>query len=364
VNPADQPQQTAPALAGAEATEAPASARSTPAPRSLSIAAHSIAARLRALSERPQAISVREVIDRYMAAYTGTDTTIVQRLTTWQIILGDFTLEKLDADVIHAARQEIAALPALAYKGRDHEGNRIFKTKGRERKKSPATINRYHAAISGAFTWAIEQRLAPRGWVNPCRGIKRMPEPNGRVRFLDNAERARLFDACRASRYPQLYALVLTAILTGARRGELLSLRWADVDLERGLAQLGRTKNGDRRTLVLLPQVISALRPFASDVAARFVFGSRRSKQQTPAVIDNAWRAALARSNVDNFRFHDLRHCCASYLAQHGTPLNVIAEILGHRKLDMSKRYAHLTTQTKAAAMRAALGSVGAEVAP
>jgi integrase len=193
------------------------------------------------------------------------------------------------------------------------------------------------------------------------------------VRFLDQDERARLFEACKAqepkrgkvraaagARYPRLYALVLTAITTGARRGELLGLTWADVDLERRVARLGRTKNGDRRTLVLLPHVAEALRPFQSSDPARYLFGSPRTKYQTPASIDTAWRTAVARAGIRDFRFHDLRHCCASYLAQAGKPLNVIAEVLGHRKLDMTRRYAHLTVNTKAQAMHDALGDIGA----
>jgi integrase len=178
------------------------------------------------------------------------------------------------------------------------------------------------------------------------------------VRFLNDEERARLFDACKASKYPRLYALALMAMLTGARKGELLGLRWRDVDLEAGVAMLGKTKNGDRRTLVLLPQLVDTLRPFAGD-RDRYVFGSVASRYQVPASITSAWGDALARAKIRDFRFHDLRHCCASYLAQAGTPLNVIAEVLGHRKLDMSRRYAHLTTQTKAHAMRAALGAIG-----
>lgn len=178
--------------------------------------------------------------------------------------------------------------PALAYKGLDHAGKPIFKGKSRHRVKSPATINRYIAALSAVLTWAVEERLTPKGWKNPCRGIKRMPEPDGRVRFLDEDERNRVFAATSASKYPRLYALVLTAMLSGARRGELLSLRWDDVDLERGVAQLSRSKNGDRRALVLLPQVVAALRPFASDagkhhnsVACRARAG-RREELQVP----------------------------------------------------------------------------------
>ena len=73
-----------------------------------------------------------------------------------------------------------------------------------------------------------------------------------------------------------------------------------------------------------------------------------KSKYHKPTSIDSAWRDAVARAQVKNFKFHDLRHCCASYMAQAGIPLNVIAEVLGHRKLDMTRRYNHLTTQTKA----------------
>lgn len=316
-----------------------------------------IAQRLKALSVRPQGLTVRELIDRYMLQYDGADTTRVQRLSAWSIMLGDFTIEALDSDVLHAARTEIAAEPALAFKGTDHLGNRIFKTKPGGKPKTPATINRYMQAISAVFTWAQEQRLTPRGWVHPCRGIKRLKGEKERVRFLDDAERQRLFNQCRASRYPRLYALVLSAYTTGARLGELLALRWRDVDLAEGIAYLGKTKNGDRRTLVLLPNIIEVLTPFQGD-ADRYVFGSVRSKHQAPASIDSAFRDAVTRAKIKDFHFHDLRHCCASRLAQAGTPLNVIAEVLGHRKLDMSKRYAHLTTQTKAQALRASLGEI------
>lgn len=322
-------------------------------------AAQGISARIRNLAERPQALTVRELIERFMAEYAKRDTSIGQRLGTWKILLGDFTLEKLDSDLIHAARQELATLPALAYKGRDHDGKQIFKAKTRHGKKSNATLNKYISALGSLFSWAIEQRLSPRGWAHPCRGVKLLREAEGRVRFLDLDERERLFAACKQSQYPRLHALVLTAMLTGARRGELLALTWADVDLAHAVARLGRTKNGDRRTLVLLPQVIEALRPFVSTDADRYVFGSTQSRHQRPASIDTAWRHAVDRAQIKNFKFHDLRHCCASYLAQGNVPLNVIAEVLGHRRLDMAHRYAHLTIQTKATAMATALGNIG-----
>ena len=289
----------------------------------------SISSRLRALSVRPLALLVRAVIDRYMAQYTGRDPTRIQRLSAWLVMIGEFTLEQVDADLIHVCRSELQTKPPLVFVGLDHMGQQIFKVKGRAKVKTTATVNRYMQAISAVFTWAIEQRLSPKGWVHPCRGIKRLPDAKERVRYLDAAERTRLYAAVKASEYPRLYALTLLAIKTGARRGELLALTWRDMDLENGVATLGHTKNGDRRTLVLLPDVIEALTPFKSSDRDRYVFGSVRSKYQVPTSIDSAWRDAVARANIKNFKFHDLRHCCASYMAQAGIPLNVIAEVLG-----------------------------------
>lgn len=319
---------------------------------------HNISMRLRALSARPEALTVQQAIDRYMAQYAGQDPTRTQRLSAWLTMIGEFTLEQVDSDLIHVCRSELQTKPPLVFVGLDHLGQQIFKVKGRAKLKTTATVNRYMQAISAVFTWTIEQRLCPKGWVHPCRGIKRLPDAKERVRFLDADERTRLYAAVKESEYPRLYALTLLALKTGARRGELLALTWRDMDLDKGIATLGRTKNGDRRTLVLLPDVVEVLKPFKSSDPTRFVFGSVRSKYQSPTSIDSAWRDAVERAKIKNFKFHDLRHCCASYMAQAGIPLNVIAEVLGHRKLDMTKRYAHLTTQTKASAMLAALGDI------
>lgn len=163
--------------------------------------AASIQERLRALAARPQSMTVRELIDRYMAQYAGQDTTRGQRLGAWLAMIGDFTLEQLDSDLMHSGRAELATLPPLVFIGLDDAGQKIFQRKGRASKKTPATLNRYMVAISAVFAWAIEQRLCPKGWHNPCHGIKRFTEPPGRVRFLSDSERASVFAACKASKY-------------------------------------------------------------------------------------------------------------------------------------------------------------------
>lgn len=329
----------------------------TPARAHPGATATDLAQRLSALPVRPRDRTVRELIELYAAQYSGNDPTRAQRLAAWSALIGTYTLENVDSDLIAAARDKLREQPALVYIGNDWQGAPILRRKPGGRPKSNATLNRYLAAISAVFSWGVEARQTPRGWINPCRSVRLLREPKGRVRFLDDAERERLFAACRASRYPRMYAFVLMAILTGARKGELLALRWRSVDLEAGLAHLAHSKNGDRRTLVLLPQLVDVLRPFAGD-AHRLVFGSVRSRYQAPASIDTAWRHAVERAQLADFHVHDLRHCCASLLAQAGVPLNIVAEVLGHRGLEMTKRYAHLTTHTKASAMQRALGDI------
>ena len=163
------------------------------------------------------------------------------------------------------------------------------------------------------------------------------------MRFLDDDERARLLQACRASANPLLYPIVVLAIATGMRRGELLPLRWNQVDFSRSTITLHETKNGERRAIPLVGLALNLLRGCyeVRRIDTDLVFPS--STIAKPVDITKAWRTAIAKSAVVNFRFHDLRHTTASYLAQGGaTPID-IAAVVGHKTLEMVKRYAHLS---------------------
>lgn len=162
----------------------------------------------------------------------------------------------LTDDPIFDALEALEARNGRYYADLDADGQPIYKAKGKP--IAPATVNRYGASLAAVFTWAIKKRLVPRGFENPCRHLERRPENNERVRFLSDDERERLFAACRASTWPRLYLLVLMAVTTGARRGELEGLRWADVDADKAAAYVDRTKNGDRKVLPLLPSDESA----------------------------------------------------------------------------------------------------------
>lgn len=229
----------------------------------------------------------------------------------------------------------------------------------KEHKRSGATVNRYMATLSHALSFAVkERRLLDR---NPVSDISRKSESRGRTRFLSDDERAALLDACaKHEGWAPLHALVLLAITTGARRGELLSLQWTDVDLKTGRALVRETKNGEQRTLPLAGKALEALRQLKLKNSARsayvfpaptVVLNPKTGKPELDApyeYFDGHWYIALEAADITNFRFHDLRHTTASMLAAQGCSLLEIADVLGHKTLAMVKRYSHLVVDHKA----------------
>ena len=220
------------------------------------------------------------------------------------------------------------------------------------KRRSPATVVRYLAVLSHAFSVAMKEW----GWVddNPLRRVSKPREPRGRVRFLDDAERGRLLAACMASKSPLLYPIVVLALSTGMRLGEIRGMRWPQVDFERGRITLLETKNGERRGVPLTGRAQELLRALhgARRTDTDCVFPSPKSTR--PVLIAKAWSSAVVKAGLVDFRFHDLRHCAASYLVMNEATLAEVGEVLGHKSVQMSKRYAHLAaghTQALVAAM-------------
>ena len=208
---------------------------------------------------------------------------------------------------------------------------------------SNATINRYKAAISVVFSYACRQYNLP---YNPVSHIRSKPENNERIRFLSDDERMRLFKACKTSQWSKLHLLVLMAITTGARKGELLSLTFSDIDFDRQTAYVQTSKNGQPRVLPLTDEVIDELNKFKHQEAA-LIFNSEL-KPDRPMCFTKQWKKALTQAEITDFTFHSCRHSCASLLAQSGASLLEISEILGHKQIQVTKRYAHLCTNHKA----------------
>jgi integrase len=241
-------------------------------------------------------------------------------LAWWEDKLGDYTLDAITPELVTRHRDLLQSQEGF----------------------SNGTVNRYLTMLSKTFNNAVREWHLLRD--NPVARVSKKPEPRGIVRFLSEEERARLLDACKRSEYKPLYLLALFAMTTGTRRGEMFGLRWQDIDLDRSVAVLQNTKNGDRRSVPIVPEVAALLREhgkvrklgndqvFMSDAAEVWLF-------------DRAWYAALKAAKVKDFRFDDLRHTAASYFAMSGATTAEIAAVLGHRTLQMVKRYAHLSDQ-------------------
>lgn len=184
-------------------------------------------------------------------------------------------------------------------------------------------------------------------WINenPFRRVSKLKENEGRNRFLSREELHKLLDCCKESKNSNLYSLVLIASSMGLRFGETINLKWRHVDFENGFITLVATKNGDRRSVPLPYQISDYLKNKDSDKSAdKFIFLSKDPLKRNPSsMIRKAFEKALKEADIENFRYHDLRHTCASHLAMNEATQNELMEILGHRSPAMSKKYAHFS---------------------
>lgn len=199
------------------------------------------------------------------------------------------------------------------------------------------------AALSHCFTIAVNDW----GWLDdaPMRKVSKPKEPRGRVRFLNDEERDDLLFECKWSECRFLYAIVVIAISTGLRRNEILYLTWDDIDLKKGVAIIHETKNSERRAVPIKGHCLEVLIELQKirQIGTKLLFPQPNKVNPKPINIRHYWLQALEKAKIKDFRFHDLRHCTASYLAMNGATLSEIAEVLGHKTLSMVKRYSHLT---------------------
>jgi integrase len=262
-----------------------------------------------------------------------------QHLAWWSERFAGKMLSEITPDLIAEARDALAAEKWTRGKVRTAKGKEI---PPKEYIRSGATVNRYLATLGHLLGVAMKEwQLIDR---NPVHSISKKKEARGRVRFLSDEERDRLLEACEGSKWPALHTLVSLAISTGARRGELINLKWADVDLKAARAVVHDTKNGDARTLPIVGKALPALRALKlhGSATSPWVFQQPSGVPGPYENFDFHWQAALEAAGIDNFRFHDLRHTTASYLAKQGASLLEIADVLGHRTMAMVKRYSHL----------------------
>jgi len=278
--------------------------------------------------------TLNETIDRYykdVLSLAKNPTNQKTYLNWWKKEIGAYSLSDITTAIIVEKRNELV--------GSTNKFGRLV---------GPTTANRYTQALGHVFTIAIKEF----GWIseNPISNIGKYKESRGRVRCLSDEERKKILAACKESENPYLYTIVVLALSTGGRKMEIVGLKWSDIDLDRQRIILQETKNGERRVLPLQGHAFQLIKQLSAETIKKeaatgkkceYVFPSAKACQ--PIDIRRAWEYSVQKAKLEDFRFHDLRHSAASYLAMNGASIAEIAEVLGHKTLQMVKRYAHLS---------------------
>ena len=206
--------------------------------------------------------------------------------------------------------------------------------------RKPATVNRYLATLKHMFTKAGDWEMVQEETLKRVRKVKLSQENNRRLRFLSVEEAETIVKVAE----PHLKPILVMALNTGMRRGEILGLRWEQVDLKHGYLLLDKTKSGKRREIPTNSSVSEMLQSLyvkrRGDMS--FVFYHPETGQRYQSV-KRAFGTACRRAGIHDFRFHDLRHTFASHLIMNGIDITTVSNLLGHASLTMTLRYSHLS---------------------
>jgi integrase len=219
------------------------------------------------------------------------------------------------------------------------EAFRDTEDKGLRRRASPATIQKEVTVLKHVLKLAVEWDLLHS---NPAQGAKLPRSPQGRTRYLSPSELKAALEAAPA----WMRAPLALAAFTGMRRGELLALRWIDVDTENRRLYLRETKNGSLRVVALNELAMQVLSSLPRRQPSEELFPDLNGQRLTVST-----RRLFKRIGINEASFHSLRHTAASWLVMQGVDLYAVGQLLGHRTPRMTQRYAHLSPSYMAAAV-------------
>ena len=225
---------------------------------------------------------------------------------------------------------------------------------GRIGKDRPTTANRLLALLSSVFGRAIEFGL----WAgaNPCTGVRKFPEQS-RDRFLSGDELRRFFEALEQEPNDTARDFFSVALLTGARRANVLEMKWTDLDLDAATWRIGRTKNGTPQTVALVEPVVEMLRERKRQATSIFVFPG---KGVTGHLVEpkKGWQRICKAAGIEGARIHDLRRTMGSWQAKTGASLPVIGKSLNHKNQTTTAIYARLDLDPVRSAMEKAAAAM------
>ncbi len=209
----------------------------------------------------------------------------------------------------------------------------------------PATVNRVLACLKHMINKATQWEMASEETLKKVRNVKLLEENNERLRFLTVEECQKLIANCRKHLKP----IVTVALHTGMRKGEILGLKWESIDLNHGFILLDTTKNGERKEIPIDGTLRELFSSIPHSVESVYVFTDRDGNPYKS--VKRSFSTALTKAGILDFRFHDLRHTFASHMVMAGVDLLSVKELLGHKTLKMTLRYAHLAPGHKVKAV-------------
>lgn len=276
------------------------------------------------------------------------DRATLARLAFWDDALGDRELSQITPDdVDHALAQ-------LAERGR-LKPRRGQVTQPAGSPMAGATFNRYVSQLASVFKYARRLRLLPRAHVPPTKGVEKSPEPADPNRYLRAEEVERILAVTRLldTRWGKLSALILVAFHTGLRVGNLMTLRWSDVDLDRRTITVLKTKNGRPQVSALSARAADALRLLPGHQPDALVFEGSEGR---PFAFRRLWARVCVEAGLPGRNFHQLRHGCGHAMATAGVGQAQIMAAMGHRTLTASARYMHSNADDKRAVVDRVFG--------
>jgi len=277
-----------------------------------------------------------QLIDLYIANTfheRRSPATPLQTLTWWKERIGDVAVANISKKLVKQHWAELA----------------VSKSARTDELLSNRTLNAYVETLSACLSYAVSEELLE---TNPLIGLRRKRLNNSREVVLSQEQLQKLLEAAEKSSNRYLKVALLMTLSTGGRRGEIMGLRWDEVDLTTGEIQFNRTKNGKKRTVTLgklalealkkhsrlrvlhSPLVFAPLKPRRADGKGKFSFAWEDLRAP--------FKRACKEAEIQGLRWHDLRHCAASYFLMSGASIEEMMKILGHQSGSMSWRYAHL----------------------
>jgi len=208
---------------------------------------------------------------------------------------------------------------------------------------SLATVNRELACLQHMFSKAVEWGKAEK---NPVSKVNFFKESKGRLRFLLPEEINHLIDCCPSFLKP----IVIVAVCTGLRKGEIVNIKWEDIDFRNRIIYIGNTKNGEKREIPINDYLTETLKSIKRNDVSPYVFCN---KGGNPCYrFGKSFATVLHKAGIKDFRFHDLRHTFASNLVMEGVDLATVRELLGHKSIEMTLKYSHLSPDHKSKAVK------------